>query len=100
VYNTAGNVTLQTVSFRSYSSTTEYAYDDLGNNYWRVDPYEYGERRALPGASRDDADAHRRPYLGATITTYDADGEVSNPPTLSAGSRTPPTTMQARPIAR
>jgi RHS repeat-associated protein len=76
VYNTAGNVTLQTVSFRSYSSTTEYAYDDLGNNYCEVDPYEYANGVRCPALPVTTPTPTDDPYLGATITTYDADGEV------------------------
>jgi RHS repeat-associated protein len=77
VYNTAGQVTLQTVSFRSYSSTTEYAYDDSGNDYCEVDPYEYANGVRCPALPVTTPTPGDDPYLGATITTYDADGEAA-----------------------
>jgi YD repeat-containing protein len=82
-YNGAGEVTSQVVSFGSYSATTQYGYDSYGHQFCTVGPYEYAEGVTCPSSAPtspptpgDDA------YLGATITTYDADGrvvQVTNP---------------------
>ena len=75
--------TSETVSFGSYGATTQYAYDNAGRRFCEVDPYEYSKAircpASLPSAPPTPASD---PYLGATITTYDADGhilQITNP---------------------
>jgi RHS repeat-associated protein len=82
-YNGAGQVTSQAQSFGAYSATTLYAYDPYGRRFCSVSPYESVQGVTCPSTPPsspptpgDDA------YLGATITTYDADGraaQVTNP---------------------
>jgi RHS repeat-associated protein len=76
-YNGAGEVTTQVVSFGSYSATTQYAYDSYGRQFCTVAPYEYAKGVTCPGSSPSSPPTRSDdPYLGATITTYDADGRV------------------------
>ncbi len=59
-------------------ATTAYAYDSYGRQFCAVAPYEYAKGVTCPSsppASRRRPPASD-PYLGATITTYDADGRV------------------------
>ena len=76
VYDSAGRVILQTVTFDSYSATTEYAYDASGNKYCEVDPYEYTKGVRCPALPVTTPTPTDDSYLGATITTFDADGQV------------------------
>ena len=75
-YDSAGRVTQQVVSFNSYAATTEYAYDASGNKYCEVDPSEYAKGVRCPALPVTTPTPTDDSYLGATITTYDADGQV------------------------
>ena len=76
-YNGAGQVTSQVVSFGSYSATTQYAYDAYGRQFCTVAPYEYANGVTCPSSAPTSPPTPTDdPYLGATITTYDADGRV------------------------
>jgi YD repeat-containing protein len=82
-YNSAGEVSSQVVSFGTYSATTVYAYDADGNQYCSVAPYEYAKAVTCPSSVPSSPPTPSDdPYLGATITTYDANNEpvqVTNP---------------------
>lgn len=76
-YNAAGQVTSQTVTFGSYTATTLNAYDNSGNKYCTVEPYEAANGVTCPAAPpASPPTVGNDPYLGATITTFDADGRV------------------------
>ncbi len=76
-YNGASEVNSQVVSFGSYSATTLYAYDSLGRKFCEVDPYEFARSVTCPSSPPSSPPTPSSdPYLGATITTYDADGRV------------------------
>jgi RHS repeat-associated protein len=82
IYNGAGEVTSAVVSFGSYSATTQYAYDSYGRQFCTVAPYEYAKGVTCPSSPPSPPTPSSDPYLGATITTYDADGrvvQVTNP---------------------
>lgn len=49
-YNAAGEVTTQTATFGSYSTTTSTAYDSLGRQYCQVTPYEYAKGVTCPAS--------------------------------------------------
>ena len=82
-YNGAGQVTSQVAGFGSYSATTQYAYDSLGRQFCSVAPYEYAKGVTCPSSPPSSPPTPSDdPYLGATITGYDADGrvvQVTNP---------------------
>jgi RHS repeat-associated protein len=76
-YNAAGQVLKQVVAFRSYSATTQYAYDQFGRQYCAVTPSAYAQGASCPAsAPTTPPTPGDDPYLGATITTYDASGQV------------------------
>jgi RHS repeat-associated protein len=76
-YNAMREVTAQVVSFGSYSATTLFAYDSLGRKFCEVDPYEAALSVTCPTTPPSSPPTPSNdPYLGATITTYDADGRV------------------------
>ena len=76
-YNSAGNLTLKTVSLASYSATTEYSYDGSQRLVCEVDPYEYANSVRCPTGTITTPTPTSDSYLGATITTYDSDGRVT-----------------------
>jgi len=82
-YNGAGQVTAQTASFVGYSATTLSAYDSLGNRFCQVAPDEAAKGVTCPTtAPATPPTVGNDPYLGATITTYDANSrpvQVTNP---------------------
>ena len=98
-YDSAGRVTQQVVSFNSYATTTEYAYDASGNKYCEVDPSEYAKGVRCPALPVTTPTPTDDSYLGATITTYDADGQVIQTTNAIGGSPTPPMTTPARSTA-
>ena len=76
-YDAAGQVTLQVVSFGNYSATTQYGYDGSERQVCEVDPYEYAASVRCPtGAITTPTPGHDS-YLGATITTYNDDSQVT-----------------------
>jgi YD repeat-containing protein len=76
-YNGAGQITKQVATFGSYSGTTLDAYDTLGRQYCQVTPAEYAKSVTCPASPPSSPPTPSSdPYLGATITTYDADGRV------------------------
>jgi RHS repeat-associated protein len=82
-YNAAGQVTRQVELFGAYSATTLYAYDSYGRQFCEVAPAEAAKGATCPAAPPSTPPAPGDdPYLGATVTTYDADGravQVTNP---------------------
>lgn len=77
IYNGAGKLTASTVAFGSYTATTTTAYDTLGRPYCTVSAYEISQSVACPSSPPSSPPTPSNdPYLGATITTYDADGRV------------------------
>ena len=76
-YNAAAQVTSQTVTFGSYTATTVNAYDSAGNQFCTVEPYEAANGVSCPASPpASPPTVGNDPYLGATITTYDAEGRV------------------------
>lgn len=82
-YNGASEVTSQVVSFAGFSATTLFAYDSYGRRYCQVAPDQAAKGVTCPSQPPATAPTPTSdPYLGATITTYDADGraiQVTNP---------------------
>jgi RHS repeat-associated protein len=81
-YNAAGQETSATKSFGSYSATTLYAYDTAGDQYCAVSPNEAAKGATCPASPPSPPTPGDDPYLGATITTYNADSQpvqVTNP---------------------
>jgi RHS repeat-associated protein len=76
-YNGEGEVTSQVESFGSYPAKTLYAYDSYGRKYCEVDPAAAAAGIACPSSPPSSPPTPGSdPYLGATITSYDADGRV------------------------
>jgi RHS repeat-associated protein len=76
-YDAAGLTTTQVVSFGSYSATTEFAYDAYGRQFCSVAPNEYAQSVTCPtSAPSTPPTLGSDPYLGATITSYNANGQV------------------------
>ena len=76
-YNGAGQVISQVVTFQSYSATTLSAYDTLGRQYCSVAPSEVALGVTCPSSEpTTPPTAGSDPYLGTTITTYNANGQV------------------------
>jgi RHS repeat-associated protein len=85
-YNSAGEVTEKDVKsggIGGYVATTLYAYDAFGRRFCEVDPLEAAQSVTCPSSPPSTPPTPTSdPYLGATITTYDADGrvvQVTNP---------------------
>jgi RHS repeat-associated protein len=82
-YNGAGEFTSKVVTFGSYSATTLYAYDAYGRLYCEVTPLDAANSVTCPSSAPSSPPTPGSDsYLGATITTYDADGhvvQVTNP---------------------
>ena len=76
-YDAAGQVTLQVVTFDSYSATTQYSYDASERLVCEVDPYEYAASVRCPTGAITTPTVGSDSYLGATITTYNADDQVN-----------------------
>ena len=76
-YDAAGQVTLQVVTFDSYSATTQYSYDASERLVCEVDPYEYAASVRCPTGAIATPTVGSDSYLGATITTYNADDQVN-----------------------
>src|ERR1019366_2949834 len=72
-----------TVTFGSYSAKTLDAYDAYGRQYCEVSPLEASRGVTCPSSAPSTPPTPSSdPYLGATITTYDAAGrvvQVTNP---------------------
>jgi RHS repeat-associated protein len=76
-YDGAGQVTSQVLTFDSYSATTLYAYDSFWRQYCSVAPAEVALGVACPSSPPSSPPTPGSdPYLGATITTYNANGQV------------------------
>ena len=67
----------QSVTFGSFAAATDFAYDSYGRRYCQVDPNETAKGVTCPASPPSSPPTPSSdPYLGATITTYDADGRV------------------------
>lgn len=76
-YNAAGQVTSQVVTFNGYSATTLSAYDAYGREFCTVAPAEVAKGVTCPSSPPSSPPTITSdPYLGATITTYNASGQV------------------------
>jgi RHS repeat-associated protein len=76
-YNPAGQVTSQVASFGTYSATTINSYDGQGRQYCTVSPQEYANAIRCPSSPPSSPPTPTSdPYLGATITSYNADNQV------------------------
>ena len=82
-YNVAGEVLSQTQSFRGFVATSVNAYDALGRKFCSVAPAQVAKKVTCPATPpttpptpSPNPTATTDPYLGATITTYDALGQV------------------------
>ena len=70
-------MTSQVVTFASYSATTLYAYDAFGREYCSVAPNEAAQGVTCPSSAPSSPPTPGSDlYLGATITTYNAVGQV------------------------
>jgi RHS repeat-associated protein len=82
-YDAAGEVTEETVTFGDYSASTLSAYDADGRRYCEVAPAEVAADVTCPDSPPESPPTPGDDdYLGATITTYDGDGQatqVTNP---------------------
>jgi RHS repeat-associated protein len=76
-YDAAGHALLTTVSFGSYSATTQVAYDGSERQFCEVDPYEYSKGVRCPALPITTPTPSSDLYLGTTITTYNADSQVT-----------------------
>jgi RHS repeat-associated protein len=80
IYNSNGQVTSTTSPI---GGTTQYAYDGSGNKYCTVSPTNYASGTRCPTAlPLTTPTPGSDPYLGTTITTFDADNratQVTNP---------------------
>ncbi len=76
-YNPAGQATATAVTFGTYTATTLDAYDSLGRKYCEVSAAEAAKSVTCPSTPPSSPPTITSdPYLGATITTFDADGRV------------------------
>ncbi|MHB8320057.1 MAG: DUF6531 domain-containing protein [Acidimicrobiales bacterium] len=74
IYNSSGKVA-DTVS--PIGGVTQYAYDGLGNQYCTVGPLAYAQGKTCPSSPPTSPPTQGNdPYLGATINTYNALGQV------------------------
>jgi RHS repeat-associated protein len=82
-YDSAGEVTEETETFASYSASTLYAYDGDGRRYCEVAPAEAALGKSCPTSPPSSPPTPSSDsYLGATITTYNANSQavqVTNP---------------------
>ena len=76
-YDAAGHTLLTTVSFGSYSATTQVAYDGAERQFCEVAPDEYAKGVRCPALPITTPTRLSDLYLGATITTYNADSQVT-----------------------
>jgi RHS repeat-associated protein len=76
-YNGAGQVTSKVETFGSYVATAITAYDTFGRTYCTVSAYEHALGVTCPGSPPSPPSPSSDPYLGATITNYDAAGRVT-----------------------
>jgi len=76
-YNAAGDALLTTVSFGSYSATTQVAYDGAERQFCEVAPNEYAKGIRCPAWPITTPTPGSDLYLGTTITTYNADSQVT-----------------------
>ena len=76
-YDAAGHALLTTASFGSYSATTQVAYDGAERQFCEVAPAEYAKGVRCPALPITIPTPGSDLYLGATITTYNADSQVT-----------------------
>jgi RHS repeat-associated protein len=82
-YDSAGRVLTQSQAFRGYVATTLSAYDPLGRKFCTVAPAEAAKGTTCPSqppttppTPSANPTSTTDPYLGATISTFDAVGRV------------------------
>lgn len=76
-YNGASETTSMMTAFASYSETTTTAYDSYGRAYCTVSALEYSLGVTCPASPPSSPPTPPSdPYLGTTITTFDAAGET------------------------